>query len=122
MKAALLFIFLFSSALAWSQTVSGRVTDSDNNPLPGANVYIQNTFSGGSTDTNGVFSFSYEEGDSLNLIIEFIGYEKVITPLHSIKQEQRVDVVLKESFNLLSAVTITAGTYGSGKVESTVVM
>jgi outer membrane cobalamin receptor len=122
MKAVLLFVFLFLSALAWSQTVSGRVTDSDNNPLPGANVYIQNTFSGGSTDTNGVFSFFYEEGDSLNLIVEFLGYEKVITPLHSIDENQSLNVVLKESFNLLSAVTITAGTYGSGKVESTVVM
>ena len=71
---------LFSTCLFGVGTVniSGQVTDIYKNPLPGANILIQNTAIGGVTDINGVYNISVPTkiSDNTSLIkTAFIGYK-----------------------------------------------
>ena len=56
--------------------LSGKITDNENNVLPGASVQIKNTFLGTSTNQDGVFEFDLKEGDYV-LNLSFIGYKDV---------------------------------------------
>lgn len=60
-------------------TVKGTVTDEAGNPLPGANVFIQDTQFGGATDVEGEYSFavpaSFVQGQEVQLSASFIGFK-----------------------------------------------
>jgi hypothetical protein len=122
MKATILLIFILLSASTFAQTISGTITDKTGNELPGANVYIENTFSGTSSNTNGAFSFSFSDTGNFVLIVEFLGFEDYKLPITLSGESPTLKIVLKEKFNQLKAVTITAGSYGTGKSEKALVM
>jgi len=59
----------------WSfaqQSVSGTVTDSEGVPLPGATVIVEGTSNGVSTDFDGVYSITANEGDILSF--SYVGF------------------------------------------------
>ena len=58
MKHLLLIVcFLMHTLLIAQTTISGKVTDTKGNPIEGANVYLEGTYDGTSSDENGNFSF-----------------------------------------------------------------
>lgn len=75
MKQFLLIFFIFSSIFAQAQNyiLSGTVSDTNNAPLFGANVYIKELETGTVTDENGVFSLQLPEG-VYTLHISYIGF------------------------------------------------
>ncbi len=122
MRATLLFTFILLSASSFTQTISGTITDKTGNELPGANVYVEDTYSGASSNQNGAFSFSFSDTGNFVIIVEFIGFEDYKQPVHLSGNSPKLQIVLKEKFNQLKAVTITAGSYGTGKSEKAIVM
>ena len=76
----LIFTILFTG-FAWSQTkITGTVKDTDNAPLPGANILEKGTSNGTSSDFNGNFSLTVKE-DAI-LIISFSGFETKEVPVN----------------------------------------
>ncbi len=59
-------------------TIKGKVLDEANNPLPGANVYIQNTVYGAAANPAGDFLFSVPaevvKNQEVELVARFMGY------------------------------------------------
>ena len=73
MKQFITTLFLFSSLVLFGQGgISGVVLDENGGPLPGANVVIENTSTGVSTDFDGNFTINANSG--LVLVISYIGY------------------------------------------------
>ena len=73
MKQFITTLFLFSSLVLFGQGgISGVVLDENGGPLPGANVVIENTSTGVSTDFDGNFTINAGSGDVL--VISYIGY------------------------------------------------
>ena len=73
MKQIITTLFLFSSIVLFGQGgISGVVLDENGGPLPGANVVIENTSTGVSTDFDGNFTINASSGDVL--VISYIGY------------------------------------------------
>lgn len=60
-------------AFAQNRVVTGKVTNSDGNPLASATVQIRNTSTGVAADANGVFSIKVNDGQTLE--ISAGGYE-----------------------------------------------
>ena len=59
-------------------TIQGTVTDGDTGePLAGANIILEGTNTGTVSDRNGEFSISYQEGESSNLMVTYVGYGRV---------------------------------------------
>lgn len=59
---------------AGAKVLKGRVLDSSNEPLPGANVIIKGTTSGTKTDMNGEFVIKPAAGTNA-FVISFVGYD-----------------------------------------------
>ena len=122
MKIAALLSAIIIATTSWAQTISGRVTDQDLNPLPGCNVYIKDTYYGASTLEDGTFSFRANLKDSAVLVVEFMGFEDFVQSFSISSATKPFKVKLKEEFSTLNAVTVTAGTYGTGEAAEAVVL
>ncbi|MEO0525831.1 MAG: TonB-dependent receptor [Bacteroidota bacterium] len=55
------------------QAISGKVTDENGDPLPGASIVVKGTTTGATTDFDGNYSIDASQGDTL--VVSYIGYE-----------------------------------------------
>ncbi|WP_396184181.1 TonB-dependent receptor, partial [Flavobacterium sp.] len=114
MKTYITLQIIFVSLLSFSQNViSGKVVDEKEQPIPGANVYLEGTYDGGSTDENGQFNFTTNETGTKTLTISFLSFETYSKAI-DVSQFQNQTIKLKESVNVLDAVILTAGTFEAG--------
>ena len=72
-RTALLLAVLFYSQISFAQfTILGTVTGEDDNPLPGAYVYVANTNLGTSSNASGVYKLELKEG-TYTLVVDNFG-------------------------------------------------
>ena len=115
MKPLYLFLVTFLAVASYGQqTISGMVVDAKNKPIVGANVYIEGTYDGSSSDEQGNFSFTTTASGNQTLVISFLTYETLKLAIDVATYKNRV-ILLKESSNTLDAVVITAGTFSAGE-------
>ena len=109
----LIALLLCSGAVFAQQTITGKVTDAKNNPIEGANIYLEGTYDGASSDANGNFSFETTEEGTQTLIVSMLSYEPHYEA-GDISYFKDLHIKLMESVNSLSGVTLTAGTFEAG--------
>ncbi len=80
-KICFSFILLFISGSIVAATLSGKVTDENNEPLPFASVYLEGTTIGVTTNKEGDYAMELQSG-TYDIVYQFIGYktrkEKVV--------------------------------------------
>jgi outer membrane cobalamin receptor len=105
--------FLTINGLFSQSTISGIVTEKSGDPIIGANVFIEGSYDGTSTDVDGRFSFETSaEGEQI-LSISFLGYAtKTITD--QVSSLKNLQINLRASASTLDAVEITASTFKAG--------
>ena len=71
---SLIILLVAGMGFAHSQTLSGKITDSETGePLPGAQVFVKGTFVGTTTDVSGAYSLDVD--GSVTVVIAYIGYK-----------------------------------------------
>ena len=114
-------IILILALNAISQTViTGKVTQENGDPLPGANIYLQGTYDGTSSNHKGEFKLKTTKTGPSIIQVGFISYEPYTKPVELKGDTIRLNVKLKEAFNQLNAVTISAGTFEAGDKKQAV--
>lgn len=93
---------VFSQAL----TVTGMVTGTEGEPLPGATVNVKGTIAGTITGFDGSYTLSCDPSDVL--VFSYVGYKPVET---SIDGRTIIDIVLSEDVLALSEVVVVG--YGT---------
>lgn len=101
-NALLSLCTLFSAALFAQQNVSGTVTDDDGVPLPGATIVVLETNEGVSTDFDGNYSISAEDGQTLQF--SFVGYQTID---QMVGESSTIDISLSAG-NALDEVVVTS--------------
>ena len=89
-KFILVLVCLFSIQ-AWAQEreISGEIFDTDGIPLPGVNVFIENTSTGTVSNFDGEFSLSIPDENSTVLVFSSLGFK-----------EQKLSVGSKDYFSI----------------------
>lgn len=82
---------------------SGTVTDTQNNPLPGATVVVRGSSNGTATDFDGEFELEIQDGDVL--VISYVGF---ITQEFQTKGLSTGVIMLQEDSQQLDEVVVTA--------------
>jgi len=100
----MLVLFGVGSMLA-QRTVQGTVTDTDGDPLIGANVLVKGTTVGTITDYDGKYSLNVPEGSN-TLVFSYTGYT---TQEIELGASNVVDVVMEEGVTLETAVVTALG-------------
>ncbi|MCM1449251.1 MAG: TonB-dependent receptor [Clostridiales bacterium] len=99
---AVFMTLLPSVAMAQSTiTVTGTVTDSDNEPLMGATVMVKNSSNGVATNLDGEYSITAAPGDVL--IVSYIGYNP---KEEAINGRSTVNFVLSANTEMLDEVVV----------------
>jgi TonB-linked SusC/RagA family outer membrane protein len=74
LERSFIILLVAGMGFAHSQTLSGKITDSETGePLPGAQVFVKGTFVGTTTDVNGAYSLDVD--GSVTVVIAYIGYK-----------------------------------------------
>jgi iron complex outermembrane recepter protein len=77
-RLCLLFAFAFYSVYANSQfTLSGEVTDDNGEKLAGANILIEGTTKGTTTDFQGKYKIPDIESGTYKVVMSYVGYETI---------------------------------------------
>jgi len=95
-----LFLLFLSIGIFAQQSVSGVITDSSGNLLPGVNVVIKGTNVGVSTDFDGNFQIEADNGQIL--VFSYIGYQTLELTVNG----ANLDVVMTESDSELDEVVV----------------
>lgn len=123
MKSTLTISIIFCSLSLFSQfNISGKISNQKGEPLIGASIIISGTYDGAVTNQEGYFRFITNEMDSIKLICQYMGYETQNIPFYLSKNVINLNIKLKEKFNELDAVTITAGAFEAGDKKKAVLL
>ena len=95
-------------------TLTGTVTDKDNNPLPGVTVLVKGTQLGSLTNASGVYTLSNVPSNA-TLVFSFVG---MTTQEIAVSGQTRVNIVLQEETFGLDEVVVIG--YGVQKKETVV--
>ncbi len=121
--AIIILITILFNIPTYSQTViQGKVTDSKELPIVGANVYFKGTYEGTTVDSKGNFKFISELKGEQILIISYISYKSCEKQIDLDRTIQFLYIELKESSLHVDAVRITAGTFNASDEKRAVVL
>jgi hypothetical protein len=111
------------SVSLWAQVnISGKAIGAKKKALQGVSISIRNSYDGATTDSSGQFSFTTSEKGNIVLQAELAGYIPFAQPYTIGESDIKLDIVLKESVNELSAVVITAGSFEASDKKKTTVL
>ncbi|GAA4899898.1 TonB-dependent receptor [Flaviramulus aquimarinus] len=108
-----IIIVLISIQINAQTTISGKVFNTKNTPIVGANIYLEGTYDGSTSDDNGAFSFTTTETGTQTLIVSYLSYE-TFTMVGDISYMKDLEVKMREDVNTLDAVVLSAGTFSAG--------
>jgi outer membrane receptor for ferrienterochelin and colicins len=113
-KVCYAVVFLLSTYTVFAQNITGKVSDTENEPIVGANVYWLNTTIGTNTNDRGDFEISLPNNKPNILVVSFVGFksdtinilnQKYITvKLLQIKSLDEVTVVGERAGTFISKV------------------
>ncbi|MFG4003348.1 TonB-dependent receptor [Flavobacterium aquidurense] len=114
LKALMLYLG-FCTQMTAQQTIKGRVTDQNNEPLFGVSIAVKGTNKGANTDVTG--EYAIEVKANATLIFNYIGFKSkqvVITT------QKTVDVSLEEDTQALDEIVVTGVFDKRTKMQSSV--
>nr|WP_315223545.1 carboxypeptidase-like regulatory domain-containing protein [uncultured Flavobacterium sp.] len=119
MRVYLLIMSLFFCGFSFAQTtITGSVTDSNNQSIPGANVNVVGSTSGASTDFDGTFVLKTTSKPPFAIKVSAVGFESKIINVTS--ADQKVNVVLKDEETKLDEIVVSASRTPERVIESPV--
>ena len=101
-----LFFMCFPYSQAQSQSIRGKVTDINNEPLIGVNVVEQGTTNGTVTDVDGNFTLTAKENSTI--VFSYIGFQ---TQQVQWKEGVNLSIILLEDSELLGEIVVVG--YGT---------
>lgn len=114
MKTIYTIAVFLTTVFAFAQTeINGKVVGPKGEPIPGANVFIEGSYDGGTTIDDGTFTFTTTETGTKNLVISFLSFETTSAEI-DIANYKAQTFKLRESVTTLDAVVVTAGTFEAG--------
>ena len=105
-KLLITLALLVTTLLSAQNVLTGTVTGTDGQPIPGANVVLQDSNQGTTTDFDGNFSINASTGDVV--VVSYIGFA---TQTIAISNQTTLNIVLEASASELDEVVIVG--YGT---------
>ena len=118
-KYLCLISLVLMSAVASAHNVRlyGYVLDTDNRGVELANVYVEGTTNGTTTNQNGYYDLTIDLADTVVLVYSMIGYETIRQQVYTRNNVLGVNVVLPTNEEMLSEVTVRGIQRQTGSME-----
>ena len=100
-------LFLFVSIQSFAQIV-GKVTNTDGEPLAYVNIYLENSYSGTTSNEDGNYELDVTENGNYTVVYQFLGYSRVKKEISISSFPFILNVNLEEETTSLDEVVINA--------------
>ena len=100
-------LFLLVTTIVQSQ-ITGIVKDTNGQPLPYVNIFIENTYKGTTSNEDGYFELNISKTGNHTVVFQFLGYKTLQKKLEISQFPHAIDVVLEEENINLNEVVIDA--------------
>ena len=118
-KVSITFISLLFVNIMFAGDVSGRVSDASSGDfLPGANVVLDGTNYGVSSDRSGMFKINNVPEGSYTLKVTYIGYGDYSETITIASESMIVNISLSVDYVAMEAVNVTGLSQGQAKALS----
>ncbi len=118
----LILFAAFMTSVNSQTTIMGRITDKSGETIVGANVYLENSYDGTSSDVEGNFSFTTGLAGQQKLIVSFIGYIQSEQSLELDGGPVTLSVILQSDNQELGGVEIMAGSFEASDEKKAVIL
>lgn len=119
MRSYLLILSLFFCGISFAQnTITGSVTESNNQPIPGANIKVIGDKAGTISDVDGKFTLNSSKSLPFSIEVTSIGHETKKVVITS--NNQNVSIKLTDSQTTLDEVVVSASRTPERVLESPV--
>jgi hypothetical protein len=108
-----IFSFIIFGQLMGQSIINGKVMETNGTPIAGANIYLEGSYDGSTSDENGDFLFKTNKTGSQTLIVSYLSFE-TYTMFGDVLYMQNLVIKLREDVNTLDAVVLSAGTFSAG--------
>lgn len=109
----------FSTILSAQNSVTGKITDSKNQPIIGVSIYAPELQKGTSTDENGKYTLSNMPTGTAKLTFAFTGFATQNKTINVQKKENILDILLEETVLHMDEVIVSTA---FNKIQSQNVM
>jgi iron complex outermembrane receptor protein len=107
MKKILIALFIgFSAFINAQNKISGKITDKDNSPIKGVNIFISELHKSSETDENGEYSINSVPGGTIKINFYLFGFITQNKTLLVQNGENKMDVVLEPSLFQMDEVIV----------------
>jgi len=94
LKLIIAILIISTSSVIAQTVIKGKVKDAKGEIIPGANIYIKDSFDGVNSLADGSFSFETEASGDQVLIVSFIGFKTFEQAVVLNKKTLLVEVIL----------------------------
>ncbi len=99
---------LINLSIHAQNTLAGKITDSNNTPLFGVEIYASKLHKGTTTDIDGHYIFKNLPSGTIDIVFAFIGYKSVLKSVPFNQNDITLDITLQESvFNMDEIIVST---------------
>lgn len=107
----------FTQTSSFDKTITGKITDSKGEALPGVNILVKDTQQGQISDIEGAFSIDVPNNNSI-LVFSFVGY---LSQEIAVNNKNVINVILQDDEKALEEVVVVGyGTQKKANVTSSV--
>src|SRR5579872_4025881 len=112
---ALFIAFILTAGGLYAQTtISGTVKDTKGHPVRGASITIKDSYDGAVSDSLGNYHFKSSEKGEFTIAVSNIGYNPYEQKVTLSGTPIVLNFSIKEQFDQMKAVMITAGSFTAG--------
>ena len=107
MKKILIALFIgFSAFINAQNKISGKITDKDNNPIKGVNIFVSELHKSSETDENGEYSINSVPSGTIKINFYLFGFTTQNKSIFIQNGENKIDVVLEPSLFQMDEVIV----------------
>ena len=115
-KQVAFIFFLMANIFPTFAQIKGTVSDSKNQPLAFVNIYIENTFTGTTSNEDGIYELSTTKTGTYTIVFQYLGYKTVKEEIQVEKFPFTFDAILYEEKISLDEVIINANENPADKI------
>jgi iron complex outermembrane receptor protein len=107
MKKILIALFIGFSAFVNAQNkISGKITDKDNNPIKGVNIFVSELHKSSETDENGTYSINSVPNGTIKITYTLLGFASQNKTFLVQNGENNLDIVLEPTLFQMDEVIV----------------
>ena len=101
-------LVLFFCSLSVSAQLKGSITDQDNQPIPFVNIYIENSYTGTTSNEQGDYELALSQPGTYNIVFQFLGFKTQTKTIEIKEFPYALNVTLLEENISLNEVVISS--------------